>query len=163
MIEWLRTPAYQALLAGVAVTFGALAATVPSDEPNSDPYRVLVFAAAVLMLARTPFLGVGVREDVVVLRSLISTRQVGADAITDVRVVNYDGILIPHGSWFWATLRVTTCAGREVVAYGLAGRRSVVSRRADRLRHLLGLAGPDPSPRHRADRTARGVERQDAG
>jgi hypothetical protein len=131
--EWVRTPAYQALWLGLAAIFAVLALGDLSDGGDWDPYAAAWLAGSIVVGTRAPLLGVKVSDGAAVVRNFYSTRQIAAADVARVEVVNYDGLLIPLGSWYWATVRLTTHAGREVVAYGLVGRRAVARRRASRL------------------------------
>lgn len=158
-----RTLGYQVLLVAVAVIFvGATFMGVYDPELTNpgrwEPISIGFMVGAVVLATRACMLGVTVRGDAVVVRNLEWTHRLSRAEVVAVRVVNYDGRLggSPWHSWWWTTVRLTLGSGREVTAYGLLGRRTVVTRHAARLRALVGL--PEPAPRtsrraaHRANR-----------
>jgi hypothetical protein len=154
-----RTPGYQVFLVVVSLLFvGAVVMGVYDPElPNLAGWNSIAVGlvlGAVLIAGRACMLGVTVRGDEVIVRNFVWTHRVSRAQISAVRVINYDGHLggISWRSWWWTTVRLTLVSGREVTAYGLFGRRAVVTGSAAHLRALVGLPEPTPRATHCAAR-----------
>ena len=151
---WVRTPGYQAFMTAAAIVAAATAVMgvvdpAPPLEPGWDPHAVWWLVGCLVLAVRSWFLGVQVTEDAVIVRNFYRTRRLNQADVVAVRVAQYDGLLIPLGSWYWATVRIGLSSSREVVAYGLVGRRAVAGRAATELRTLCGIEQPTPSQSHR--------------
>jgi hypothetical protein len=152
---WVRTPGYQAFWTAAAIVTAAavimgVVDPAPPLEPGWDPYAVWWLAGCLVVAARSWFLGVQVTDDAVIVRNFYRTRRLSRAEVVAVQVSQYDGLLIPLGSWYWATVRIGLSSSRDVFAHGLVGRRAVARRAATELRTLCGIEQPTPSRSHRA-------------
>lgn len=125
---------------------------VPPSEPGLHPIGALLVAASVVGAFRASRMGATVTSTQVIVRNVFSTRRINLVEIEQVTVRNYDGVLVWDGgrtSWF-CTVVLTTEAGKVVKAYGLLGWAAAVSRRARRLRELIGLPERQETAKHRS-------------
>lgn len=149
----IRTPGYQALWIALPVVMAAavlmgVADPAPPLEPGWSLDAVVWLIACALVAARTFFLGVRVSDHSLLVTNFYSTRRLSRAEVVDIRAVQYDGLLAPVGSWYWTTVRIRLRSGREVVAYGLVGRRMVVKRVVAKLRTACELEAPARSRSH---------------
>ncbi|KQY42857.1 hypothetical protein [Cellulomonas sp. Root137] len=150
-----RTRTYRA----VAVAYWTLFALVcvggmidpgPAAQPGFPPIGALLAAVSIVAAVRAARMGVAVADSHAVVRNLLSTRRIALADIDDVRVRNYDGLIVRNSPTSWLrTVALTTKAGTVVKAYGLVGFDPSVSRAAARLQELIGLPRGTRPPQHR--------------
>lgn len=147
-----------------AVALGTLAP--PEDAlPQSDwdlPAAGAIAALCLWLVMRSPFLGVGVTGDLLVVRSWFSTRSLDRARIVGVTDRLYDGWLNENLTLEFARrLHVETDSGRDIVVnVSLTTWRSG-ARNVELLRTSLGLPSRTADSERRAWRAgARGASRR---
>lgn len=163
MNRWvLRSRGYQIIVAGsgTAIVGGVLlGVTDPAQppEPGWSPEAIALLVLGTAVAVRGVGLGLVVTPDHLVLRNVFRTRVLPRVEVVDVRVVNYDGMIVwasPSGlSWF-QIIDIRTRGGASYKTYGVVGTARGTRRRVEALRLAIAL-GPSPEPRHRAPTTDR--------